>query len=57
MSVGAGKDRRPLIDTIGVVDPRLEEVIDRESLQPLLAALPLRKRRILAMRFLVTSIR
>jgi RNA polymerase sigma-B factor len=40
-----------LIDTLGVVDTRFDAVNDQHSWQRLLAGLPLRERRILAMRF------
>jgi RNA polymerase sigma-B factor len=46
-----GEQQRPLIDTIGMTDVRLDAVIDRHALRPLLAALPARQRRILAMRY------
>ncbi len=46
-----GKDGQPFIDTVGTVDVRFEAVTDWRTLQPLLAALPVRERRILAMRF------
>lgn len=38
-------------DTLGVDEPAFEEIEERESLRPLLAALPDRERRILTMRF------
>jgi RNA polymerase sigma-B factor len=44
-------ERRPLIDTIGAVDARFDTVTDRHTLQLLLAALPARQQRILAMRY------
>jgi RNA polymerase sigma-B factor len=47
----AGGREQPLIDTIGAADPRLEAVVDRHTLRPLLAALPTRQRRILALRY------
>jgi RNA polymerase sigma-B factor len=50
-SATGGRDRLALIDTIGAVDARLDAVIDRRTLQPLLAALPVQQRRILAMRY------
>ena len=40
-----------LIDLIGAADPRYSRVDDHLALPPLLAALPLRERRILTMRF------
>jgi RNA polymerase sigma-B factor len=46
-----GEDRRALIDTLGAVDPCLDAVTDRQALRPLLAALPARQRRILALRY------
>lgn len=52
LSAVGGQDQRPLIDTIGALDARLDAVMDRHTLQPLLAALPDRQRRILAMRYL-----
>jgi RNA polymerase sigma-B factor len=44
-------DRRPFSDTVGVIDVAFDEVTDWQTLQPLLAALPARERRILGMRF------
>jgi RNA polymerase sigma-B factor len=44
-------DRPPLIDTIGVSDVRFDMVTDLHTLQALLGALPVRQRRILAMRY------
>ncbi len=51
--VGGGEDdgAQVLSDRLGGEDPDLEGVEYRESLKPLLAALPSRERRILAMRF------
>jgi RNA polymerase sigma-B factor len=47
-----GRDGRPpLIDTIGAVDARFDAFTDRHTLQALLAALPMRQRRILVMRY------
>ncbi|MPZ29263.1 MAG: sigma-70 family RNA polymerase sigma factor [Micromonosporaceae bacterium] len=46
-----GQPRRPLIDTLGGIDPRIDAIADRLTLRPLLAALPVRQRRILAMRY------
>ncbi len=40
-----------LVDVIGGIDPRYAVIDDQLSLQPLLAQLPLRERRILTMRF------
>jgi RNA polymerase sigma-B factor len=48
---GADDDAPTLADTLGEDDPDLEGVEYRESLKPLLAALPARERRILALRF------
>jgi RNA polymerase sigma-B factor len=48
---GGGQQRRPLIDTLGGIDARFDAVADRLTLRPLLAALPVRQRRILAMRY------
>jgi RNA polymerase sigma-B factor len=48
---GGGQQRRPLIDTLGGIDPRIDAIPDWLTLRPLLAALPLRQRRILAMRY------
>jgi RNA polymerase sigma-B factor len=50
-SAPGGQERLALIDTLGAVDARLDAVVDRRTLQPLLAALPARQRRILAMRY------
>lgn len=46
-----GQQRRPLLDTLGGSDPRIDTIADRLTLRPLLAALPVRQRRILAMRY------
>jgi RNA polymerase sigma-B factor len=40
-----------LVDLIGDVDPDMEHVEDRESLRPLIAKLPRREQKIIAMRF------
>lgn len=40
-----------LVDTLGLDDPALDAVDDRETLRPLLAALPERERRIVMLRF------
>ncbi len=40
-----------LVDLIGDLDPDLENVEDREALRPLIARLPQREQRIIAMRF------
>jgi RNA polymerase sigma-B factor len=52
LSALGGDDRRPAIKAVGIVDAGVDTVINRRILQPLLAALPVRERRILAMRFL-----
>jgi RNA polymerase sigma-B factor len=46
-----GQERLALVDTLGAVDGRLDAVVDRHTLKPLLAALPANRRRILAMRY------
>ena len=51
MTSDGGQQRRPLMDTLGGIDPRLDAIADRLTLRPLLAALPVRQRRILAMRY------
>jgi len=48
---GGGQPRLPLVDTLGGIDPRIDAIGDRLALRPLLAALPARQRRILAMRY------
>jgi RNA polymerase sigma-B factor len=49
---GDGSDDAPMLaDRLGFEDPDLEGVEYRESLKPLLAALPARERRILVLRF------
>jgi RNA polymerase sigma-B factor len=50
-AAGGGEQRWSLSDTLGALDAEFDRVVDRESLRPLLAALPLRERHILAMRF------
>ena len=49
--VGGDDDSPMLADRLGADDPDLEGVEYRESLKPLLAALPARERRILVLRF------
>jgi RNA polymerase sigma-B factor len=49
--VGADEQAPCVADMLGEVDANLEKVEDRESLRPLLAELPVREQRILAMRF------
>lgn len=46
-----GHDSAEVIDLTGAADPRYGDVDDHLALGPLLAALPVRERRILAMRF------
>ena len=49
---GAGDEGAPAImDTLGDVDLRLDQIENRESLRPLLAALPERERTVLLLRF------
>jgi RNA polymerase sigma-B factor len=49
--IGGDADAPMLADRLGDEDPGLESIEYRESLRPLLAALPSRERRILALRF------
>ena len=49
--LGGDDDAPMLADRLGDVDPEIESIEYRESLKPLLAALPSRERRILALRF------
>jgi RNA polymerase sigma-B factor len=49
--IGGDDDAPMLADRLGDDDPGLETIEYRESLRPLLAALPSRERRILALRF------
>ena len=51
LSATAADETRPLIETIGGVDFRFDAVTDRRTVQPLLAALRARQRRILALRY------
>jgi RNA polymerase sigma-B factor len=44
-------ERRPVMDAVGVVDARFDAVTDWHVLRPLLAALPVRERRVVAMRY------
>jgi RNA polymerase sigma-B factor len=46
-----GSGRRPVMDAVGVVDARFDAVTDWQVLRPLLAALPVRERRVVAMRY------
>jgi RNA polymerase sigma-B factor len=47
----AGDDSCELVDVIGAADPRYADVDDQLTLAPLVAALPLRERRIVTMRY------
>ena len=49
--IGEDDDAQVLADRLGDDDPALETIEYRESLKPLLASLPSRERRILALRF------
>jgi RNA polymerase sigma-B factor len=52
LNVPSGPEEgRSLADTLGAVDEALEAVVDRESLHPLLDALPPRELRLLLLRF------
>jgi RNA polymerase sigma-B factor len=46
-----GRRRRPLTETLGGTDTCFDAIADRHTLRPLVAALPVRQRRILAMRY------
>ena len=48
---GSGDEPMPVSETLGVEDEGLEGVEYRESLKPLLEALPPREKRILVLRF------
>ncbi|MDH6214629.1 SigB/SigF/SigG family RNA polymerase sigma factor [Streptomyces pseudovenezuelae] len=48
---GSSEDSHPLADTLGALEPGFDRVVDRESLRPLLRALPECERQILYMRF------
>ena len=48
---GGRRQRWSLIDSVGAIDAAFDRVIDRQSLRPLLATLPVREQRILAMGF------
>lgn len=51
-SGGSGEEDVPaIVDTLGDVDAGLDRIEDRESLRPLLAALPERERTVLVLRF------
>jgi RNA polymerase sigma-B factor len=52
LSAAGGEERQPFFDAVGVIDVRFEAVTDWETLQPLLAALTVRDRGILALRFI-----
>ena len=45
------RDEAPVAATLGVDEPSFDAIEDRESLRPLIEALPERERRIIAMRF------
>jgi RNA polymerase sigma-B factor len=49
--IGGEDDGMTLLDSLGSVDARIEGVDARETLRPLLAALPKREREIITMRF------
>ena len=48
---GADDDTPAIVDTLGDVDVSLDRIENRESLRPLLAALPERERTVLVLRF------
>src|SRR3981081_1303839 len=48
---GPNGERRPVGETLGDVDPRLDKVLDMETVRPWIAALPERQRTILTLRF------
>jgi RNA polymerase sigma-B factor len=48
---GPNGECRPIGDTLGDVDPRLDKVLDMETVRPWIAALPERQRAILTLRF------
>ncbi|AWZ03339.1 MULTISPECIES: SigB/SigF/SigG family RNA polymerase sigma factor [unclassified Streptomyces] len=48
---GHHEDAYPLAETLGCSDPAFDRIVDRETLRPLLRALPERDRRILYLRF------
>ncbi|MDQ0994356.1 sigma-70 family RNA polymerase sigma factor [Streptomyces sp. V3I7] len=48
---GEARGGMTLAETLGAPDPGLDQVVDRESVRPLLGALPERDRRILYLRF------
>ena len=50
-SGGGDEDAPAIVDTLGEVDRGLERIENRESLRPLLAALPERERTVLMLRF------
>ena len=55
MSIDSGggndEDAPAIVDTLGDVDLSLDQIENRESLRPLLAALPERERTVLLLRF------
>jgi RNA polymerase sigma-B factor len=51
LTATSGTEQRPLIETIGALDTRLDTVNDRHTLHQLLATLPLREQNILTMRY------
>jgi RNA polymerase sigma-B factor len=48
---GGDEDAPAIVDTLGDVDAALEQIENRETLRPLLAALPERERTVLILRF------
>lgn len=51
MGSAAGRESRPLAETLGDVDAALNRIDEREALRPLIAALDERERKILMLRF------
>jgi RNA polymerase sigma-B factor len=51
LTANGGPEQRPLIETIGGLDARLDTVTDRHILHQLLATLPVREQTILTMRY------
>lgn len=48
---GGDEDAPAIVDSLGDVDPSLDQIENREALRPLLAALPERERTVLVLRF------
>jgi RNA polymerase sigma-B factor len=51
VKAGTDEESPPICETLGGSDPALDKIVDVETVRPLIAALPERERKVLALRF------